>query len=191
MTTGDIDTYPTDSGPFGNTIDDNNWKSNAAFQQYQWLAADLAAVDRTKTPWIIAMSHRAMYSSETATYETDIREAFQGLMLEYGVDAHLAGKLAKIYLTGADANPFSSHIHWYERMWPLTSSGVVDNASIINPNTYYTNAGVSMTHLINGMAGNIESHSELDGSPVAAKTAYLDTTHYGFTKSPSSTRYLS
>jgi hypothetical protein len=86
----EIETYPTDSGPFG-TIDNNNWKSNAAYQQYQWLAADLAAVDRTKTPWIIAMSHRPMYSSETASYETNIREAFQGLMLEYGVDAYLAG----------------------------------------------------------------------------------------------------
>jgi hypothetical protein len=82
----------------------------------------------------------------------------------------LLGKLAKISITDPDADPFSSHIHWYERMWPLTSSGVVDNASIINANTYYTNAGVSMTHLINGMAGNIESHSELDGSPVAAKS---------------------
>jgi hypothetical protein len=92
------------------------------------------------------------------------------------------GKLTKINITRLDANSFASHIHWYERMWPLTSSGAVDNASIINPNTYYTNAGVSMTHLINGMAGNIESHSELDGSPIAAKTAYLDTTHYGFNK---------
>jgi Iron/zinc purple acid phosphatase-like protein C len=95
----------------------------------------------------------------------------------------LLGKLAKFTsLIQIPTNPFSSHIHWYERMWPLTSSGVVDNASIINANTYYTNAGVSMTHLINGMAGNIESHSELDGSPVAAKTAYLDTTHCGFNK---------
>jgi hypothetical protein len=92
------------------------------------------------------------------------------------------GKLAKINLTDPDANRFSSHIHWYERMWPLTSSGAIDNASVINANTYYTNAGVSMTHLINGMAGNIESHSELDGSPLLAKTAYLDTTHYGFNK---------
>ncbi|RFU24992.1 hypothetical protein B7463_g11347, partial [Scytalidium lignicola] len=160
----EIETYPTDSGPFG-AVDIDNWKSPTAYQQYQWLAADLAAVDRTKTPWIIAMSHRPMYSSETASYESDVRAAFQGLMLEHGVDAYLSG-----------------HIHWYERMWPLTSSGAVDKASIINNNTYYTNAGVSMAHLINGMAGNIESHSELGSAKVAAKTAYLDTTHYGFNK---------
>ena len=38
-----------------------------------------------------------------------------------------------------------------------------------------------MTHLINGMAGNIESHSVLSGSQ-AALTAVLDDQHYGFSK---------
>lgn len=66
-------------------------------------------------------------------------------------------------------------------MYPLTSTGDVDSASVINQNTYRTNAGVSMTHIINGMAGNIESHSELSGT-VKPKTAVLDTTHYGFNK---------
>jgi len=30
-------------------------------QQYAWLEADLAAVDRTVTPWIITMAHRPLY----------------------------------------------------------------------------------------------------------------------------------
>jgi hypothetical protein len=30
-------------------------------QQYAWLEADLAAVDRTITPWIITMAHRPLY----------------------------------------------------------------------------------------------------------------------------------
>jgi len=38
-----------------------------------------------------------------------------------------------------------------------------------------------MTHLINGMAGNIESHSTLSGG-VLNITAVLDQTHYGFSK---------
>ena len=82
-------TYPNDSGPFGQI--DGSWTDNQAYQQYQWLANDLASVSRTKTPWVIAMSHRPMYSSSTASYETEIRSAFQGLMLEYGVDAYLSG----------------------------------------------------------------------------------------------------
>lgn len=156
-----IETYPTDSGPFG-TIDNDNWKDNTGYQQYKWLAEDLANVDRTKTPWIIAMSHRPMFSSSSAGYQSDVRNAFQGLLIEYGVDAYLSG-----------------HIHYYERMYPLTSSGAVDTGSVIDQNTYRTNAGVSMTHIINGMAGNLESHSELSG-PVQPKTAFIDVTHYGF-----------
>lgn len=66
-------------------------------------------------------------------------------------------------------------------MYPLTSTGAVDTPSVIDKNTYYTNAGISMTHIINGMAGNIESHSVLSGA-VQPKTAVLDMTHYGFNK---------
>jgi hypothetical protein len=60
-------------------------------------------------------------------------------------------------------------------------NSTIDKASIINNNTYYTNPGVSMTHLINGMAGNIESHSTLSGG-ILNITAVLDQTHYGFSK---------
>ena len=40
-----------------------------------------------------------------------------------------------------------------------------------------------MTHIINGMAGNIESHSELAQNTAPLDiTCVLDTTHYGFSK---------
>ncbi|KFX93483.1 hypothetical protein O988_06798 [Pseudogymnoascus sp. VKM F-3808] len=158
----ETETYPTDSGPFGRI--DGTWQDNTGYEQYQWLAKDLAAVNRTKTPWVIAMSHRPMWSSSTSSYQTYIRAAFQDLMLKNGVDAYLSG-----------------HIHYYERLYPLTSTGAVDSPSVIDQNTYRTNAGVSMTHIINGMAGNIESHSLLSGK-IQPKTAVLDTTHYGFNK---------
>jgi hypothetical protein len=86
----EAETYVTDSGPFG-TIDDDAWKNNTAYQQYKWLAKDLASVDRCKTPWIIAMSHRPMYSSEVSSYQANLRAAFQDLLLEYSVDAYVAG----------------------------------------------------------------------------------------------------
>jgi hypothetical protein len=35
-------------------------------QQFEWLAADLAAVDRQRTPWIVLMSHRPMYCSPSS-----------------------------------------------------------------------------------------------------------------------------
>lgn len=40
-----------------------------------------------------------------------------------------------------------------------------------------------MTHIINGMAGNIESHSTLDADePIKNITNVLDQEHYGFSK---------
>lgn len=157
-------TFVTDSGPFG-AIDGNNWKDNKAYQQLQWLAQDLAAVDRTKTPWIIAMTHRPMYSSGVASYQADVRAAFEPILLEYKVDMYLSG-----------------HIHWYERLYPLNNDTIV-TSDIIDKNTFKTGTGSSLTHVINGMAGNIESHSELSsGESILNITVVLDTTHYGFSK---------
>lgn len=158
-------TYSTDSGPFG-AIDDAQWKNNSAYQQVQWLARDLAAVDRTKTPWIIAMSHRPMYSSEVSSYQANVRAAFQAILLRAGVDMYLAG-----------------HIHWYERNWPITANGTVDRTAVRDNHTYTTNPGVSLTHITNGMAGNIESHSFLaNGSKILNTTAVLNQQDYGFSK---------
>ncbi|KAJ4388038.1 hypothetical protein N0V93_008643 [Gnomoniopsis smithogilvyi] len=156
------ETYITDSGPFG-AIEDDKIDDNTAYEQYQWLVNDLKNVDRTKTPWVIAMSHRPMYSTETASYQTYLRAAFEAVMLEYEVDMYLSG-----------------HVHWYERLLPLGANGTIDTASVVDNNTYYTNPGKSITHIINGAAGMIESHSTLDGDAVAAYTTFLDDEHYGF-----------
>jgi len=105
-----------------------------------------------------------MYSSEVSAYQKNIRNAFEALLLENGVDAY-----------------FSGHIHWYERIWPIGNS-TIDTASILNNNTYRTNPGVSMTHIVNGMAGNIESHSSINASNILNITAVLNQYNYGFSK---------
>lgn len=159
------ETYVTDSGPFG-FIENNDWKNNTAYEQVQWLTKDLAGVDRTKTPWIVINGHRPLYSSQTATYQKNLRNAFEAIFLKYGVDAY-----------------FSGHIHWYERLFPLGSGQTIDKDSIVNNNTYTTNPGKSLTYIINGMAGNIESHSTLaSGKQPLNITAVLDQQHYGFSK---------
>lgn len=156
-------TYITDSGPFGPV---GNYSDTKTYAQYQWLKKDLESIDRKKTPWVIAMTHRPMYSTQVSSYQSNIRAAFEDLLLQHGVDAYLSG-----------------HIHWYERLWPLGKNSEIDTSSIVNNNTYYTNAGVSMTHIINGMAGNIESHSTLDvGEATLNITAVLDFENYGFNK---------
>lgn len=82
------ETYVTDSGPFGKV---GNYSDNKAYEQYNWLVKDLASVDRHKTPWVIVMGHRPMYSSEVSSYQKNLRNAFESVMLQNGVDVYLAG----------------------------------------------------------------------------------------------------
>jgi hypothetical protein len=81
-------TFITDSGPFGAV---GNYSDTKTYEQYQWLQKDLASIDRTQTPWVIAMTHRPMYSSQVASYQADVRAAFEALLLQYGVDVYLSG----------------------------------------------------------------------------------------------------
>lgn len=83
------ETFITDSGPFGAV--DGSYKDTKNYAQYKWLQQDLAKVDRSKTPWVFVMSHRPMYSSAYSSYQLHVREAFEGLLLKYGVDAYFSG----------------------------------------------------------------------------------------------------
>lgn len=64
--------------------------------QYTWLAGDLAAVDRTATPWLIVLAHKGYWMKKT-NYTT-----YMDLFHTYGVDLVLAG-----------------HEHMYERTFPV------------------------------------------------------------------------
>ncbi|KAF5556916.1 acid phosphatase [Fusarium mexicanum] len=162
------ETHITDAGPFGYI--DGSIKDNKAYQQYQWLKEDLKNVDRCKTPWVIVMGHRPMYSShDSSNYHLHLREAFEGLFLKNKVDLYIAG-----------------HVHWYERLKPIRNC-VVDKKAIRNDSekngTYVVNPGYSMVHLINGAAGNIESHATINTSwPLPDITAHRNLTSFGFSK---------
>ncbi|ENH74289.1 Acid phosphatase [Fusarium oxysporum f. sp. cubense race 1] len=157
------ETHITDAGPFGYI--DGSIKEKKAYQQYHWLKEDLRNVDRCKTPWVIVMGHRPMYSSHGGNYHLHLREAFEMLFLKHKVDLYIAG-----------------HVHWYERLKPIRNC-TVDTPSVINENTYEVNPGYSMVHLINGAAGNIESHSTINMSlSLPDITAHRNLTSFGFSK---------
>ena len=72
----------------------------AGSPQYKWLQADLAAVDRSKTPWIFVNTHAPWYNTNTA-HQGDgeaQRQALEPLLYAAGVDACFMG-----------------HVHAYER----------------------------------------------------------------------------
>lgn len=82
------ETAVTDSGPFGKV---GNYTDNKSYEQYQWLVKDLASINRTKTPWVLAMTHRPMYSSQVSPYQMDVRAAFEDILLKNGVDVYFSG----------------------------------------------------------------------------------------------------
>ncbi|KAG0487548.1 hypothetical protein HPP92_009643 [Vanilla planifolia] len=69
-------------------------------EQYRWLQANLAKVDRSKTPWLLALIHAPWYNSNKAHQGEgeDMRQALEEMLYAARVDAIFAG-----------------HVHAYER----------------------------------------------------------------------------
>ncbi|KAK8970442.1 Purple acid phosphatase 22 [Platanthera guangdongensis] len=72
----------------------------AGSDQFKWLQADLAKLDRSKTPWLFALIHAPWYNSNKAHHGEgkEMRAALEELLYAAGVDAVFAG-----------------HVHAYER----------------------------------------------------------------------------
>ncbi|KAF4727369.1 hypothetical protein FOZ63_007215 [Perkinsus olseni] len=84
---------------------EHNYLNGSA--QHQWLADDLASVNRTKTPWVIVTGHRPMHSPcPFGKFNGEIADALKSdvapLLKKYKVD---------LYFTG--------HLHRYARTPPI------------------------------------------------------------------------
>ena len=90
-----------DTGGFCDALGCGDW--------LPWLEADLKAVDRTKTPWVVVGGHRPLYSLRTVDADgtpngdsVALIAAVEDLFVAYGVDLYVCG-----------------HIHAYERQRPI------------------------------------------------------------------------
>jgi len=108
-------------------------------EQHRWLRAALAAVDRSKTPWLVFSGHRPMYVASSWQGDLDTAETLQSevepLLLEFGVDLALWG-----------------HFHAYQRF--CRSRGGVCSAD-------------GVQHLLIGMAGYDHSQCPEDLPKIA------------------------
>jgi acid phosphatase type 7 len=77
---------------------------SAQSAQFQWFKSALAAVDRTKTPWLVVVWHRPYYCSNTAHHgEADqFKTIYEDLLYQNKVDLVING-----------------HVHAYERTKPV------------------------------------------------------------------------
>jgi len=83
--------------------------------QYNWLAKDLASIDRKKTPWVFTTWHRPFYCSNTVHWQSDesMRLSYESLLYQYKVDIS-----------------FTGHIHAYERTAPMYNYSVAPDGMV-------------------------------------------------------------
>jgi acid phosphatase type 7 len=129
--------------------------------QTKWLEADLKAVNRTKTPWVIAAGHRPWYLShanESGTICWTCKDVFEPLLIKYNVDLMLSG-----------------HAHVYERQAPL-ANGAIDKNELNNPSAPW--------YITNGAAGHYDGLDELDSPRKPFSRFGLDTSNatYGWSR---------
>lgn len=104
--------------------------------QLAWIGQDLAAAnaDRANHPFIVALSHRGIFSTSTHAADSDVlaaRAALAPLYDQYNVDVAMEG-----------------HDHEYERTYPITSG-----ATPGGPPTYPAPTGKGTTYVICAGAG--------------------------------------
>lgn len=140
--------YSFDYGPLHVALFDTDaWVYAPVFPlstlQHAWLKADLAAVNRSKTPWVVVVGHRAMYCTKTPDDECNgeaqsvrVGGFFPGIGADVGVEQLLLDNKVDFY--------FSGHTHHYERTWPV-AAGHVAARSYAKPQ--------GVVHIQSGIAG--------------------------------------
>jgi hypothetical protein len=103
MPTSSLDStwWSLNYGPVHFTILSTEHDFSVGSAQYDWVEADLAAVDRTKTPFVVIAGHRPMYIDSTNAgpggsdlgVAADLRTAFEPLMQKYQVDVGFWGSV--------------------------------------------------------------------------------------------------
>jgi len=134
------------SGPFGYPN-----------QQYDWFENDLASVNREQTPWIIVGLHRPWYASgknSSSTICLTCQQAFEPLMIKYGVDLYMQG-----------------HVHIYERNTPIANY-TIDPSGLNNPTAPW--------NIVNGAAGHYNGLDPLIGHEPYSVVQFNDT--YGWSR---------
>ncbi len=108
--------FSVDYGPIHFIMLNDSTGSNAVITgvERDWLVADLRAVDRARTPWVIAVHHKGAFSSSTHTSDSDtqlIRATWPAVFATGGVDLVLNGHDHDFEITqplGGDGAPVTS-----------------------------------------------------------------------------------
>lgn len=139
-----------------NVFNTNSSLSLLGSRPQAFVEADLAAVDRTKTPWVIVHGHRPLYCSCDADCDDSaktVRDGMEEIFYKYGVDMYICG-----------------HEHNYERMYDVYKNETTQ--STVNP--------PATTYVVTGDAGGPEDHESFE-LPQPDRTAFR-TDAFGYSR---------
>ncbi|KAL0370890.1 UNVERIFIED_CONTAM: putative inactive purple acid phosphatase 27 [Sesamum angustifolium] len=145
---------------------EHNWSVNS--EQYEWMNKDMAAVDRTRTPWLIfaGLIHVRRYNFTITTAQADVHIQSRTAILP-SVDSDFVDAVEPLLLANKVDLALFGHVHNYERTcavyqqeckaMPTKDANGVDT---------YDNANYSApVHAVIGMAGfTLDSFSKNDNS---------------------------
>ncbi|GAA5934997.1 hypothetical protein JCM10213_000614 [Rhodosporidiobolus nylandii] len=137
-------------------IEDVNGPFGRHNEQIDWLKADLAAVDRTLTPWVVVLLHRPWYTSVSPPTWPAWQEAFEQVFYDNEVD---------VYFTG--------HVHTYERFKPMFN-GTVDPKGYNDPRAPWP--------VLVGNGGHYDGLDTFDGPERYNGTGFAADKEFGFTR---------
>lgn len=130
--------------------------------QYNWIVADLTAVDRTVTPWVIAYAHRPMICSNTfwCPDQMPLRDALEPVF-------NAPATKVDIMMSG--------HVHAAEVIYPSINGSVISN-SFMNMNVTW--------HVMSGFPGDVEvcCNQWYQPQPAYSYWRVSDFSYFGFTE---------
>ncbi|KAG2592319.1 hypothetical protein PVAP13_5NG551200 [Panicum virgatum] len=118
---------------------EHDWSEKS--EQYKWMNQDLSSVNRSRTPWVIFIGHRPMYSSHIgipANVDLIFVTSVEPLLLKYQVDL-----------------VFFGHVHNYERTCALYKNNCkgMPKKDASGIDTYDTSNYTAPVHAIVGAGG--------------------------------------
>lgn len=105
--------------------------------QLAWLQQDLAAVNRSVTPWVLVMGHRPMYSSSSGN-------SMSPTSLNGGFGDHMREYLEPLFQKYNVNMAFYGHVHSYERSCGMSA-----------PFVCAADDSDGTVHIVSGAAGNV------------------------------------
>ena len=143
--------------------------SSTGSRQYEFVAADLAAVNRTLTPWVFVFGHRQMYSGNSIAPQNSMGD-LEPLLMKYvhslpntcsvqvqTLQPHYSAKFDCRYKVDI---AFWGHIHFAQQTCPMFQGHCVNQTdeagydAPIHVNLHVCNGCAVLTGDVGGMSSN-------------------------------------